>query len=183
MSIEKQLCRAVSFRSKSGDSRSYADACNLVKWLNSRVQSLRKTQEQTAKLIELLRLASEADSPRPYKVGIETLLRPLQDCPWKLVPRVRGTGWYAAPNWPFELHGLILAARLSAHGLDWVRQCNCGKWFVAYNRRNRFCSPVCKRAFESEQRKTEEGKRRRRVYMKEHRADPKVRQRKRRKRQ
>ena len=177
MSRKAQSRRVTAFRNKTADIRSYGDAELLVHWLNLRIEILREFQLQTVKLIKVLKLNAQSQAPR-FKSTIELLLRPLQHCPWKLTPRVRQGGWYVTQSWPLELHGLVLAARLSFRGLEWVRWCRCGKWFLAYNCRSRFCSTQCKRTFEAEQRKTEDGKKRRRKYMKEYRANPKVKQKK-----
>jgi hypothetical protein len=157
-----------SFTGKAADLRSYGDASGLANWLNLPGPSLRPYQEQTAKLIELLRQVSGSDAGT-LRPQIEALLLPAAACPWKLVPRLRTKGWFAAQHWPPEHHGLMLAARLSAHGLDWVRQCSCGKWFVAYNRRNSSCSRECRQAFDAQQRKTPDAREQLRVYMRKYR--------------
>jgi hypothetical protein len=169
MSIEKQSQRVTAFRSKTTDLRSYVDACELVDWLNRLAPSRPWAYRQAIKLVDLLKQASRTDAPS-QRTEIKRLLRPMRQCSWELVPRITSPGWYATQTWPPHLHIVVLAARLSFRGLDWVRQCSCDKWFLGLNQRSRFCSPQCKKTFEAKQRKTREGREKRRLYMQRHRA-------------
>jgi hypothetical protein len=166
--------RVTTFLDKASDSHSYSDAQQLADWLNMPHDSLRTAQEQTADLIRLLQAVGKAESPtHQTRARIEELLRPIQQCPWKLVPRQTFAGWYPAQHWAPPLHGLVLAARLAARGLEWVRRCPCGTWFVARSAPNRFHSDECREAFWKDALKMPEGRERRRLYMRDLRAKKK----------
>lgn len=164
-----QSQRRTAFESKRKDFRSYADANELVDWLNRLAPSRPSVYQQTVRLIELLKQVSQAEAPTAQqRLEVERLLLPLRGLKWKLAPRLTargGIGWYSTQFWPPDLHTLVLAARLSERGLDWVRQCPCGRWFLGRTRRSRFCSLQCKKAFEADQRRTPAGREQRRLYM------------------
>jgi hypothetical protein len=173
MKVKKR--RVTKFLDKASDSHSYSDAQQLSDWLNMPHESLQRAQEQTAELIGLLQAVSEAENPTyQTRARIEELLRPVQHSPWKLVPRETFAGWYPAQHWPPPLHGLVLAARLAAHGLEWVRRCRCGTWFVAWSAPNRFHSDQCREAFWKDALKRPEGREHRRLYMRDLRAKRKL---------
>ncbi len=159
------------FRGKTSDLRSYGDARQLADWLNQNAPSLQGPQRRVGRLIELLRQASRASGLSPDQTTeIESLLLPAAGRPWKPVPRMGGTGWYVSQTWPMELHGLVLAARLSDHGLEWIRRCPCGTWFVAHNGRSQFHTEKCRVAFWMNFHKTPEGRAQRAAYMRQLRA-------------
>jgi hypothetical protein len=166
--------------SKKKDSRGYKDAGQLTEWLNIWGESKTLAYQQTVRLIELLKVVRQAPAlPMPAeRAEIESLLEPLsRGASWRLVPsfpprgsRALAIGWHVTQAFPEELSGRFLATRLATDGLDWVRQCRCGKWFIGYSRGHRFCSPKCKEASESQERKTPEGREQRRLYMRSLRA-------------
>jgi hypothetical protein len=190
--MQEHLHRVTTFEGKMADFRAYIDADFLVKWLND-VKGAK--QRRVVRLIAALR---EFNATVPGKGGwppevhqlrveIYRLAKPLTRSRLLLRPaRLTEQGYEhfcleqePRRNWRDNTGvALLKVARLSRHGLDWVRQCHCDKWFVTYNSRSRFCSPECKRTFEAEQRKTEEGKKQWREYMRRYRANPKVKQKK-----
>jgi len=190
---------------KTSDLRSYTDAHQLVDFLNMREpmgvknlkakerewerRFLKRCQENTGRAIELLReinatTAKEGSYPWPPRAAqlsaeLTRICEPLQRLRWRLgVERGR---YFLDQTWHGnENYGLLLVASLSQHGLEWVRRCACGKWFLAYSGRNRFHSDKCRQAFWAEHLKTPEGRERRRLYMQKLRALKKERESKRR---
>jgi hypothetical protein len=174
---------------------------SLVSWLNanksdsSSERSIQRTQQHAVRLIEALRQRnaisdsgdkSDAAKRRGYLLHLEILklIKPLRRTTWKLVPSPElSKGLENLKGWYLEQHGgegddlryiLGLVARLSEYGLlDSVRQCHCGNWFLAYNRRNKHHTPECKKESEKTQRKTPEGKEAWKLYMRKLRATKK----------
>jgi hypothetical protein len=166
---------------------------SLVAWLNasktdsSSERAIQRKQQRAVRLIEAIRernaLSDSGDKSREAKrcgyllhLEILKLIKPIRRTMWKLVPSPElSDGLENLKGWYLEQHGgegddlryiLGLVARLSEYGLlDSIRQCHCGKWFLAYNRRNKHHTPNCKKKFEQAQRKTPEGKQDWKLYM------------------
>jgi len=192
MSKEKQSLRVTIFRRKRTDFRSYK-AENLVKWLNipkdhPHWRAMKRVANLIADLREINSIAENQDAEdhdestkaRGFALDAEIrrLIRPLRRLQWQLIPTVRNregrlVGWHLepAPGGDVLRRVLLYVAELSREGLlDWVRQCCCGRWFLAYTSRSKHHSPECKKAFESALRKSPEGRAERAKYMREHRA-------------
>jgi hypothetical protein len=188
---------------KGVDLRSYTDARQLVDWLNTEqpiwakeykmpeeqalylrdLRLFKRHQKKAQRATEILKeinavVATEGTLPWPQRAKqlsdeLGRLIRPLQWLRWRF--GVEKGRWYLDQTWRGDAdYGLLLVARLSKHGLDWVRRCCCGKWFLAYSIRNRFHSATCRAAFWIEQVKTPEGRESRKLYMQKLRALKKV---------
>jgi hypothetical protein len=129
-------------------------------------------------LIDTLRAVNGLPSSDLVSVGrqldeIRRLIAPLRKLRWDYARRHSPNQfWYIDQTPPGDFDGLLRVARLSSHGLDWVRRCagpNCEKWFVAQKGNNFFCSDACRENAWSERRKTPEGRAERAKYMREHR--------------
>ena len=145
------------------------------------VRESRKVRQARARVVRLITVLRElntiASKGRERTKGnalseeIATLIKPLVRLQWKFVPTRRTkkglVGWHLEQGAGNNLRFVLLTvARLSAYGLDWLRECpQCSTWFVGYNDRSRFDSPKCKQAFESAQRKTEKGRKKWKLYM------------------
>jgi hypothetical protein len=178
--VKVKRSAVTAFLSKKLDSRSYSNAWLLVDWLNYPDPRLKRHQKQTARAIEILReinriLATKGTPNFKWPPEVSRLSRELepmlrhQRSAWAALVR---DGRYVLEEVPLQKskYGLLLVALLSQRGLEWVRQCPCGRWFIAYSSRNRFHSGDCKLAFEAASRKTPEGRRARAQWMREHRA-------------
>jgi len=181
------------------DFRSYTDAHQLVDWLNTEqpiwakeykmpeeqalymrdLRAFKRYQKKAARAIEILReinkmIAEEGRYPRPPRASplareMERIMRPLRRLRWRFITAkgraLLNQTWSGDSN-----YGLLLVARLSERGLDRVRRCWCGKWFVVYSSRQRFHSDECRQAFWAKELKTPEGRERRKLYMRKLRA-------------
>lgn len=181
MSTQKRLQPVTSFRSKTAAWRSYADAEALAAWMNQKESGLCRHQGKVRRAIIVMRQINSlgpwpASVPWPERMRelaeeVHELISPLKHLRWRIVPS-KGR-WFLDQTYSGDTnYGLLLVARLSQHGLDWVRQCSCGKWFVGYTSRQRFCSAKCKKAFEAALRKTPEEREKRRQYMRNYRENP-----------
>jgi len=207
---KERLIKVTKLLPKRVDLRSYTDARQLVDWLNTEqplwakeykmpeqqalymrdLRAFKRHQKKAQRAIEILEeinviVATEGSLPWPPRAKqlsdeLGELIRPLQRLRWRL--GVAKGRWYLDQTWRGDAnYGLFLVVRLSKYGLDWVRRCWCGKWFLAYSGRNRFHSGECRQAFWAEELKTSEGRERRRLYMQALRARKKGRESKRRK--
>jgi hypothetical protein len=179
---------ASPFLAKSTDVDDWADATELIEWLNLEDANLRSYQKQTIHLIELLQQLNTAsiedalmrDRETPGRlpslaqvdVGeeIERALKPLARQPWRV--RVTSDGrWFLRQDVPdIRYHGLVWITQLSPRALTWIRQCKqCGRSFLARSSRNWFDSRECERSYEDAQRKTPEARAARATWMREHR--------------
>jgi hypothetical protein len=163
------------FLAKTADFRSYQDAHALVDWLNKAPRE--RNRKRAMRLIDTLRTVNGLPLTDFVSVSrqldeIRRLIAPLRKLRWDYAR------WYSPPFWRIDqtpagdFDGLLRVARLSSHGLDWVRRCagpNCEKWFVAQKGNNFFCSDACRENAWTERRKTPEGRAERAKYMREHR--------------
>src|SRR5260370_22502754 len=188
MSKEKQSHRVTIFRGKRTDFRSYK-AETLVSWLNVQKdhpqwRAMKRVANLIADLREINSIAATQDAEdhdestkaRGFALDeeIAKLIRPLRRLQWRLIPALRDrkgrlVGWHLEPAPGDDLRRVLLqVAELSREDLlGWVRQCCCGRWFLAYTSRNKHHSPECKEEYERAQRKTPEGRAERSKYMRE----------------
>jgi hypothetical protein len=178
----------LKFVGKTRDFHVHTAAESLVDFLNEPGPKLRPHQERAARAIELLRQLDalpaperKRGSPRAQQLrqALEHTLQPLQHLRWRVLIDPKGHPYLDQTYHGDVDYGLLLVGRLSPFGLDWVRSCRCGRWFIAYSGRNRFHSPRCREAFWEDQRKTLEGREQHKVYMRRLRALKKQRQSKR----
>jgi hypothetical protein len=174
------------FLAKTADFRSYQDAHALVDWLNEAPQE--RKRKRAVRLIDTLRAVNGLPLSDSVSVGrqldeIRRLIAPLRKLRWDYARRhAPNQFWCIDQTPPGDFDGLLRVARLSSHGLDWVRRCagpNCEKWFVAQKGNNFFCSDACRENAWSERRKSPDGRAARAKYMREHRATLKKRAQKR----
>jgi hypothetical protein len=165
------------FLAKTADFRSYEDAHALVDWLNEVPQE--RNRRRAVRLIDTLRAVNGLPLSDFASVGrqldeIRRLIAPLRKLRWDYARRHSPKQfWYIDQTPPGEFDGLLRVARLSSHGLDWVRRCagpNCEEWFIAQKGNNRFHSDACREKAWSEGRKTPEGRVARAKYMRSLRA-------------
>ena len=182
MSTNIRRFGVTKFLAKTADLRSYEDARALVDWLNRAPQE--HSRKRTVHLIEVLHavnaLPITAYAPLNRMLReIRRLIAPLRKIRWDYARRHSPTQfWYIDQTPPGDSEGLLRVARLSLHGLDWVRRCqgpqaqcpNRHKWFIAQKGNNVFCSDDCRENAWTERRKTPEGRAARARYMREHRA-------------
>lgn len=163
-----------NFLAKAADFRSYSDAQALIEWLNCKGQNLSRRQKRVVRAINVLREINRcAAGARPWQglsSELSAIVKPLNHLRWRLMKNETGR-WYLDQTYSGDAdYGLFLVARLSGHGLDWVRQCpRCQKWFIGLKRTSLFCSEECRVTAWSERRKTPEGRQARKLYMRKHR--------------
>ena len=164
------------FLTKNADVRSYSDAHALVRWLNEAPEE--ENRRIAIRLIQAVRRLN-ADATQDYAtIGLQldqinALIEPLQKLRWTCARKHSpSAAWYIDQTRPGDSEfGLLLIARLSSHGLDWIRQCagpECDNWFLGTKKNHRFCSDKkkeCRQKFWDAKRKTPEGRSDRADYM------------------
>jgi hypothetical protein len=180
MKVERRrVTRVTTFFGKSSDLRSYTDARSLVDWLNEPNPDLKPHQEKAARAIDVLRKLNSTPakeirqgSPRVKQLReeLELVIQPLLHLQWRIIPDIAGRLYLNQIDRGDVNYGLLLIARLSEHGLNWVCECPCGKWFIGRSGPTRFHSKECRLAFWKDALKTPEGREHRRLYMQKLRA-------------